>query len=162
MPGRRRPRRCLSDREKKRYSCDRIVVQPDRATNYFPGNRLPDAILSGIAGLLLILGATPLTSLLGLPVGLLRGSGLILIPFTAGVAWLGTRDRLRRPLVFAVVACNALWALDSLLLLTTGWVQPTVLGGVVVFLQAALVAALGELEFIGLRRSTLVESHART
>ena len=122
---------------------------------------LADALLSGITGLVLLLAAGPLATLEGLPVGLLRWSGIILIPFAAFVAWLGTRERVQRPLVFAVVACNALWALDSVLLLVTGWVEPTILGEVFVLGQAAMVAVLAELEFIGLRRSTLVEAHAR-
>jgi len=122
---------------------------------------LADALLSGITGLALLFAAGPLAILEGLPVGLLRWSGIILIPFAAFVAWLGTRERVQRPLVFAVVACNALWALDSVLLLVTGWVEPTILGEVFVLGQAAVVAVLAELEFIGLRRSTLVEAHAR-
>jgi hypothetical protein len=122
---------------------------------------LADALLSGITGLALLLAAGPLATLEGLPVGLLRWSGFILIPFAAFVAWLGTRERVQRPLVFAVVACNALWALDSVLLLVTGWVEPTILGEAFVLGQAAVVAVLAELEFLGLRRSTLVEAHAR-
>ena len=122
---------------------------------------LADALLSGITGLALLLAAGPLATLEGLPVGLLRWSGIILIPFAAFVAWLGTRERVQRPLVFAVVACNALWALDSVLLLVTGWVEPTILGEAFVLGQAAVVAVLAELEFLGLRRSTLVEAHAR-
>ncbi len=120
-----------------------------------------DAVLSGVTGLLLLLAASPLAGPLGLPVALLRWSGVILIPFAAFVAFLATRTRLQRPLVFAVVACNALWALDSVLLLFTGWIEPTLLGEVFVGLQAAVVAILAELEFVGLRRSTLVEAHAR-
>jgi hypothetical protein len=122
---------------------------------------LADALLSGITGLVLLLAAGPLATLEGLPVGLLRWSGIILIPFAIFAAWLGTRERVQRPLVFAVVACNALWALDSVLLLVTGWIEPTILGEVFVLGQAAVVAVLAELEFIGLRRSTLVEAHAR-
>jgi hypothetical protein len=122
---------------------------------------LSDALLSGINGLLLTFAADPLASPLGLPVGLLRWSGIICIPFAAFVAWLGTRDRVHRPLVFLAVAINVIWALDSVLLLFTGWVEPTVLGEVFVVLQAIVVAVLAELEFLGLRRSTLVEAHAR-
>ena len=122
---------------------------------------LADALLSGITGLALALAAAPLAAPFGLAVGLLRWSGLILIPFAAFVARLGTRERIQRPLVFAVVACNGLWALDSVLLLVTGWIEPTVLGEVFVLGQALVVAVLAELEFLGLRRSTLVEAHAR-
>jgi hypothetical protein len=123
---------------------------------------LSDAVLSGLTGVLLAFAANALTNPLGLPVGLLRWSGVILIPFAGFVAWLGTRDRLHRPLVFAVVACNALWALDSVLLLFTGWVEATLWGELFVILQAVVVAVLAELEFLGLRRSTVVEAHART
>jgi hypothetical protein len=122
---------------------------------------LADALLSGITGLALAFAAAPLATPLGLTVGLLRWSGMILIPFAAFVARLGTRERIQRPLVFGVVVCNALWALDSVLLLFTGWVEPTILGEVFVLGQALVVAVLAELEFVGLRRSTLVEAHAR-
>ncbi len=120
-----------------------------------------DAALSGITGLVLLLAASPLAGPLGLPTALLRGSGVILIPFAALAAFLGTRTRLQRQLVFAVVACNVLWALESILLLFTGRLEPTLPGELFVALQAAAVAVLAELEFVGLRRSTLVETHAR-
>ena len=122
---------------------------------------LADAVLSGITGLLLALAAAPLAGPLGLPVGLLRWSGIILIPFAAFVAGLRMRERLQRPFVFVVVACNVLWAVDSVLLLFTGWIEPTLLGELFVIAQAIIVAVLAELEFVGLRRSTLVEAHAR-
>ena len=122
---------------------------------------LADALLSGITGLALALLAGPLATPLGLAVGLLRWSGIILIPYAAFVARLGKRERVQRPLVFIVVACNAVWALDSVLLLVAGWIEPTLLGEVFVLGQAAVVAVLAELQFIGLRRSTLVEAHVR-
>lgn len=103
----------------------------------------------------------PLAEPLGLPVGLLRWAGVTLIPFAGFVAWLRMQDRVQRPLVFAVIACNVLWALDSVLLLFTGWVEVTVLGEVLVVGQALVVALIAQLELVGLRRSTLVESHAR-
>ena len=120
-----------------------------------------DAIVTGLAGLVMVLAAIPLSTRYGLPVGLLRWAGMICLPFAAFDAWLATRERLQRPAVFFVVACNALWALDSVLLLLTGWVAPTALGTVFVVAQAVLTAVFAELELIGLRRSTLVEAYAR-
>jgi hypothetical protein len=120
-----------------------------------------DAIVTGLAGLVMALGAVPLSTRYGLPVGLLRWAGLICLPFAVFDAWLGTRTRLQRPAVFFVVACNALWALDSVLLLLSGWVEPTTLGTVFVIVQAVATAVFAELEFVGLRRSTLVEAYAR-
>jgi len=122
---------------------------------------LADAVLTGITGLLLAFAASALASPLGLPVGLLRWSGIILIPFATFLARLRGQERVQRPLVFAVVACNVLWALDSVLIVLIGWIEPTVLGEVFVIGQAVVVAVLAELEFVGLRRSTLVQAHAR-
>jgi len=63
--------------------------------------------------------------------------------------------------VFVVIVLNALWALDSVLLVLMGWVDTTPLGEYFVIGQAAIVGVLAEMEFLGLRRSTLVESYAR-
>ena len=55
---------------------------------------------------------------LGLPEGLLRVAGLLLLPYAAFVAWLGTRKGgVPRDAVRALVEINLLWALDSVLLL---------------------------------------------
>ena len=121
---------------------------------------LADALLSGATGLLLTIAAGPLSALLGLSVGLLRGSGVFILPFAALAAWWGRRSRVGRTPVFALVVCNALWAVDSVLVLLLGWLEPTALGEVFVIGQAVIVAVLAELQFIGLRRSTLVEAHA--
>jgi hypothetical protein len=45
-----------------------------------------------------------------------------------------------------------LWAAASGLLLASGWVAPTALGYAFVIGQAAVVALLGELQYVGLRR----------
>ena len=119
---------------------------------------LGDAAASGATGLLLAAGAGFLASLLGLPEGLLRVAGLVLLPYAAFVAWLGARrdGGVPRSALRAVVAINLLWALDSVLLLVSGWVAPTTLGGLFVVAQALVVALLAELEYVGLRRSAPV------
>jgi hypothetical protein len=113
---------------------------------------LADAVVSGAAGLLMLLGAEVLAGLLGLSVSLLRAAGAALIPSVACLTYLGTRERPARTAVWAVIACNAMWAAGSLLLLM--WLAPTVLGYVFVVAQATAVAVFGELQLIGLRRST--------
>src|SRR5678815_4133716 len=60
-------------------------------------------------GLLLIAGADPLTGLLGLPVTLMREAGLLLVPYVALVAFVGTRETISRPAVQAIIALNVLW-----------------------------------------------------
>jgi hypothetical protein len=121
---------------------------------------LTDATLTAIAGIALVLAAGPLGTFLELPAAVLRIAGVIFIPFAAFAGWLGTRSRVRRTLVFVVIALNALWAVESVLLLLSGWVETTLLGECFVGGQALIVAVLAEVEFLGLRRSTLVESYA--
>jgi hypothetical protein len=113
---------------------------------------LLDAAASGATGLLLISGAGLLDGLLGLPVALMREAGLILVPYVAFVAWVGTRETITRGAVWAIVAANALWAIASVGLLVSGWVAPTALGYALVIAQAVVVALLGELQYAGLKR----------
>jgi hypothetical protein len=122
---------------------------------------LVDATLTAITGIALVVLASRLAPFLQLPSALLVSAGVIFIPFGALVGWLGTRPRVYRPLVFAVIVLNALWAVDSVLLLVTSWVQPTPFGELFVVAQALFTAIIAEVEFIGLRRSTTVESYAR-
>jgi hypothetical protein len=122
---------------------------------------LTDATLTALAGVGLALAANQLASLLQLPTGVLRISGMLFIPFAALAAWLGTRDRVHRPLVFAVITLNALFALDLLLVLFGGWVETNLLGELFIAAHAVVCGVLAEAEFLGLRRSTLVQSYAR-
>lgn len=112
-----------------------------------------DAVLTGATALMLLAGAGFLGGLLGLPVALLRGAGLSLVPFTAFLVYLLRREHLPRGAAWFVVACNALWAVDSILLLFTSWVDPTRLGYVFVVFQALVVAGFAEMQYVGLRRS---------
>jgi hypothetical protein len=115
-----------------------------------------DAVSSGAMGLLLALGAGLLEPLLGIPATLLDYAGLALVPFAALVAYVATRHDLPRPGVWAIIVCNAVWTIDSLLMLLSGFVSPTALGTAFVIVQALLVAVLAELEYVGLRKTTAV------
>jgi hypothetical protein len=55
-------------------------------------------------------------------------------------------------MVWAVVACNVLWAMDCVALLFTGWIDPSLLGVAFLLMQAVAVAAFAELQVVGLRR----------
>ena len=103
--------------------------------------------------LLLSLGAGPLAPLLNLPEPLLRETGLFLIAYAALVGWLGTRQAMPRALVVIVIAGNAAWTIASIALLFSGWVNPNLLGEALVAIQAIVVGAFAELQYIGLRRS---------
>ncbi|HEX6289395.1 MAG TPA: hypothetical protein VFZ66_09410 [Herpetosiphonaceae bacterium] len=113
---------------------------------------LADALISAATGLLMVLGSSFLTSFLDLPESLLRYAGLILIPYSALVGYIATREQLNRTAVWAVIVMNALWATDSIVLLLSGWVDPNLLGYSFVIVQAAVVALFAELQYLGVRK----------
>jgi hypothetical protein len=113
---------------------------------------LLDAAASGATALLLIAGAGLLEGLLGLPVTLMREAGLVLVPYVALVAIVAMRERIIAGAVWTIIAANALWAVASACLLMSGLVAPTVLGYAFVIAQAAVVAVLAELQYVGLTR----------
>jgi len=117
---------------------------------------LADALISGATGLVMAVGAGFLASLLNLPTALLREAGLALLPYALFVAYVATRAQLKRPLVWALIIANALWALDSIALLVSGWIAPNMLGYAFIIAQAVVVAVLAELQYTGMRRQALV------
>jgi|SRR5262245_57743399 len=111
-----------------------------------------DAVASGATALLVITAAGLIDGVLGLPVALLRGAGLVLVPYVAFVTFVAARARIEPAAVWVIIACNVLWAIASLLLLLSGQLAPTGLGIAFVAAQAIVVALLGELQYMGLRR----------
>lgn len=112
-----------------------------------------DAIFSGVSALLLVFGAGLLASLTNLPEAFLRNTGLVLVVYVALVGYLGTREMMSKAAVWAVIAVNVVWGIDSILLLLSGWVSPNLLGQAFVVMQAIAVGVFAELQFIGLRKS---------
>lgn len=112
---------------------------------------LTDAATCIASGMLMIFGSTLLSQFLGLPTELSRYAGLSLLPFAAFLVYLARRENLSPTLVWAVIVLNALWTIDSILLLLGGWVEPTGLGYAFVIFQAFGVALFAGLEYFGLR-----------
>jgi hypothetical protein len=112
-----------------------------------------DAVASGSTGLLLALGAGPLSGPFEMPEAFLRGAGLALLPFAALIAFMARRESLARATVLAVVVVNALWVADSCALLMTGWLAPSLIGSAFVIAQALAVGLLALAQYAGLRGS---------
>lgn len=112
-----------------------------------------DGLMGLGTGSLLILLTGWFAELLALPRELLLGSGLALLPLGLFLLWLSSGETVNRLLVWAVLTINALWVVDSLLLLVAGWIVPNLLGHVFVIGQALVVLLFLELELIGLKRS---------
>lgn len=115
---------------------------------------MADAAVSGATGVLMLVAAGVLASLLGLPAELLRWAGIALIPFAAFVLYVARRETASRALTLAVVAMNALWAVGSIVLLLAPGIAPTAVGYVFVIGQAVAVALFAELQYVGLRRKS--------
>ncbi len=102
-----------------------------------------DAAVCAAFAALLLVAPGPIAGLTNLPPGLLLGTGAALVPIAAFVGWLATRPVPPRRLVTALVALDALWAVESVAILALGWVAPNALGTGFVLAQAALVAGFG-------------------
>jgi hypothetical protein len=112
-----------------------------------------DAVITGAMAVLLVAAAGVLGPLLNLPESFLREVGIFLIVYAALVGFLGSRELMPKLAVWLVIGANALWAIDSIALLFTSWVQPNMLGQAFVVMQAVTVAVIAELQYIGLKRS---------
>ena len=102
---------------------------------------LIDAVTSGASGIAMFAFADLFASLLQLPVELVREAGLILLPFAAFVGFVASRSEPARAAVWTIIALNAVWVVDSILLLFTGWVAPNALGYVFVSRDPAAIGS---------------------
>ncbi len=108
-----------------------------------------DAGVTAVNGAAYLALAGPLHDLLGFSEGLLRGAGVFLLLYAAAVAVLAAAPRPARGAVLAVVAGNAIWALDSVIAAGAGWGDPTTAGTVWLVLQGLVVAGFAALQLAG-------------
>lgn len=112
-----------------------------------------DALVSGAAGILMMLGAPLLSPLLELPAELLFWAGIALVPFVAMLVVIARRATVSKLVMIDIIAINALWVVASFALLVSGLVAPNLLGIAFVVAQALTVAVFAELQFVGIRRA---------
>ena len=130
-------------------------MEPFRISTFLRRVLFADAATCAAAGLLMLFGAGLLEQGLGLPQELSRYAGVGLLPFAAFLVYLATRANLSQPVLWAVIVLNVLWAVDSILLLVSGWIEPTGFGYAFVIFQAFGVAMFACLEYFGLRKSVV-------
>ena len=111
-----------------------------------------DALVSGVAGLLLAVGAPVLDGLLGVPPAVLVPLGLGLVGYALALLAIAHAGA-PAPWVKAVIAGNVLWVALSVLAVLADWLTLTTAGTVVALVQAGAVALLTELQLTALRRS---------
>ena len=108
-------------------------------------------------GALLTIGSASLEPLFGIDRAIIGGAGMALVPIGLFILWLGSRAGAPAGLVWAVILGNLLWTAESLILISsTNGITP--LGTAFVSAQAAMVAGLAWLEWIGLRRGQSAEA----
>ena len=103
-------------------------------------------------GLLLTLGAGALAPMFGIDRQIVGGAGLALIPIGLFILWLGTRQAAAPAFVYLVIAGDIAWSVESVVLIANAD-KITPLGIAFVGVQAAAVAGLSLLEWIGVRRT---------
>jgi hypothetical protein len=111
-----------------------------------------DAVVTGANGVAYLALADVLDSPLGISAGVMRPVGAFLVVFAAAVWAVSATARVNRNAVAAVIAANAIWAADSVIVLVAGWASPTVLGGIWIALQALVVAGFAALQYAAARR----------
>lgn len=120
-----------------------------------------DAAASGLLGVVAAAGGA--AGLLAAPLGTsapwLVGVGLFLVVYALGLVALAAPTTIPRTGAWTVVIGNAAWVAASVVVALAG--DLTVLGVVVVLVQAAAVALLAELQYTGLRRADGSQRPAR-
>jgi hypothetical protein len=109
-----------------------------------------DALTCLAFGILLVLAATPLAEMLGLPQALLFYAGVALIP-SAGLMWLAARAE-ASPLVWTVILGNLAWVAGSAIVAFA--FEPNALGLAFIIAQALFVDALALLEWRAARKNS--------
>lgn len=127
-----------------------MIIEPSRLLRRV---LVADAVICLIAAADLILLTGLARDLTGLPEGLLRGVGIALLVVAAAVFWLARRAQVPALAIKVLIALNLVWAVDSVVLLLSGWIAPTALGTGVVLAQAAVTFGIAGLQAAGLARS---------
>ncbi len=132
---------------------EELVMSQIQSSLFLRRVLLADAASCVAMGVLLVAFSGFLGTLLNLPSDLLFEAGVVLLPFAAFVGYVSSRSSIRRGAVWAIIAINVVWVVESFAVLALDQVAPNAFGYAFVIGQALFVAAISVLEFVGLRRS---------
>ena len=111
-----------------------------------------DAVVSGLAGLGLVVAPGILGREFGVPAAALVVTGVVFVGWGIALWLLVSRRAVTRRLAWTVITANAVWTVASVAL-AFGWTALTAAGTAVVLAQAVAVFAFADLEYVGLRRA---------
>lgn len=107
-----------------------------------------------ISGLILVVGASPIATFMGLEAtAVFRGLGIVLAIFGIDLFWVASKDVIDRRLAWTAVILDIIWVVASYSLLLGDWLSLTTAGNWTVALLAEAVAVFAIWQYIGLRRS---------
>jgi hypothetical protein len=110
-----------------------------------------DGVASGLCGVLLLAGAAPVSTLIGLAEpGFARAVGALLVLYAAALLYNGARATISRVEAVAAVVLNAGWVVGSAAVILAG--PLTTVGNLAVAAVAAAVLLFAVLEVVGLAR----------
>ncbi len=112
-----------------------------------------DAASCAATGALQLSAGGPLAALTGLPAPLLQGTGAFLLAYACVAAWIARRRPVARTLIGVVALGNVAWAVGCVALAAGGFMALTGWGVAWLAVQAAVVLALADLQWTGLRRT---------
>lgn len=112
-----------------------------------------DGIATGLSGLLFLATGTGLAEdLAGIPLGFQTGLGVFLVVYAVGVFVLGSRPVPARGMTWAVIALNAVYALDCVIAVVADLWPLTGVGVAMMLAQAVVVLGFAAVQYVGLRR----------
>jgi hypothetical protein len=127
------------------------VMDAHDSTTFLRRSLQLDGVASGLTGLLLLVGAGPISTVIGVSApGAARVVGAGLVVFAAALLWNARRGTVARGEVVLTVALNVAWVVGSAVLIALG--PLTLLGDLAVAAVAAAVFGFTVLEVVGLRR----------
>lgn len=110
-----------------------------------------DGIATLASGVLLAALSGVIDSALGFSTAHLLGVGAFFIVYAIGVLIVATRKDIPRRPAAVIIGLNAMWAVDSLIVLAAGWIDPTALGTALTLAIAAFTAAMAAVQAYTLR-----------
>ncbi|MER5501659.1 MULTISPECIES: hypothetical protein [unclassified Streptomyces] len=124
----------------------------DRSDGLLRFALLADAVLTGANGLGYLGLATVLDSFLGVRLSVQYPVGVFLVGYALWVLAVSRQENIGRGPVVAIIALNTAWAVASVVTVAVDALTATGVGNGWIVLQGLTVAAMGALQYLGLRR----------
>ncbi|MER6101945.1 hypothetical protein ABT115_06265 [Streptomyces sp. NPDC001832] len=113
---------------------------------------LTDVLLTGANGIGYLALATVLDSFLGVPLSVQYPVGVFLTGYALWVLVVSRQENINRGSVAVIITLNMAWAVTSVATVAMGALNATGIGNGWIVFQGLTVAAMGGLQYMGLRR----------